>query len=196
MSQFSLTTRMLNEILFATLSNPNITDILNLLSLVELLKNENGHVGNLKITGKLIEVPHQTEATVIGDIHGDFEMLTQILENCDFARKVRHDENPLLTFLGDYGDRGELSPEVYYVVLKLKEAYPKNVVLMRGNHEGPEDLLASPHDMPTYLQSKFGEEWPKAYAKLRELWNHGFVSIWAGYFGFLGWNWPTEGDTE
>src|SRR3990170_528428 len=80
-------------------------------------------------------------------------------------------ENLLLIFLGDYGDRGKLSPEVYYVVLKLKETYPKNVVLMRGNHEGPEDLLASPHDLPAYLQWKFGEDWSKAHAKLCELWN-------------------------
>jgi protein phosphatase len=157
--------------LFDNALRTNLQEFVQLTSnVVELLKNENGHVGNLKITGRLVEVPPQMEATVIGDIHGDFEMLTQILKNCDFVKKVRHDENPLLIFLGDYGDRGELSPEVYYVVLKLKEAYPKNVVLMRGNHEGPEDLLASPHDLPAHLQSKFGEEWPKAYAKLRELW--------------------------
>jgi protein phosphatase len=137
----------------------------------ELLKNEDGSVGNLKIRGRLVEAPPQGEATVIGDLHGDFETLTQILKNCNFVKKFSLGENPLLIFLGDYGDRGESSPEVYYVVLKLKETYPKNVVLMRGNHEGPRDLLASPHDLPAHLQIKFAEEWPKAYDKLRELWN-------------------------
>jgi protein phosphatase len=162
---------MLNQ-LFDKALRMNLQEFVQLTdNMVELLKNENGHVGNLKIMGRLVEVPSQGEATVIGDIHGDFEVLTQILKGCDFVKKFSLDENPLLIFLGDYGDRGELSPEVYYVVLKLKEAYPKNVVLMRGNHESPEDLLASPHDLPARLQWKFGEEWPKAYTKLRELWN-------------------------
>jgi protein phosphatase len=40
---------------------------------------------------------------------------------------------------------------------------------MRGNHEGPEDLLASPHDLPLEFQMKFGEKWEEAYTKIREL---------------------------
>jgi protein phosphatase len=57
-------------------------------------------------------------------------------------------------------------------VLKLKEAFPKNVVLMRGNHEGPDDLLAYPHDLPDHLHIKFGENSSSAYAKLRELFSY------------------------
>lgn len=146
-------------------------------NVTEMLKNEHGRVGNLEIKGRLVEAPPLGEATVIGDLHGDFETLTQILENCDFAKKFSLGENPLLIFLGDYGDRGKLSPEVYYVVLKLKETYPKNVLLMRGNHEGPRDLLASPHDLPAHLRWKFGEEWPKAYDNLRELWNQLYTGV-------------------
>jgi protein phosphatase len=71
--------------------------------------------------------------------------------------------------LGDYGDRGEQSKEVYYTVLKLKLLFPEQVVLMRGNHEGPEDLLASPHDLPMEFRIKFGEKWTSAYSKIREL---------------------------
>jgi protein phosphatase len=40
---------------------------------------------------------------------------------------------------------------------------------MRGNHEGPEDLMASPHDLPIEFQAKFGEKWEEAYNKLRFL---------------------------
>jgi len=167
-TQFEGLNRIFNKAL-----NMNLQEFVQLIdNVVELLKNENGSVGNLKIMGKLVEAPPQGEATVIGDIHGDFETITQILKECDFVKKFSLGENPLLIFLGDYGDRGKLSPEVYYVVLKLKETYPKNVVLMRGNHEGPEDLLASPHDLPAYLQQEFGEDWSKAHAKLCELWNH------------------------
>ncbi len=135
-----------------------------------LLKNENEIVGNFRVVGRLIESPALGEATVIGDLHGDLETLRLILETSNFIEKFSLGRNPVLIFLGDYGDRGELSPEVYYVVLKLKETYPKNVVLMRGNHEGPRDLLVSPHDLPGYLRWKFGEEGQKAYDKLYELW--------------------------
>ncbi len=137
----------------------------------EILKHESGTVGNLRIRGRLVEAPAEGEAIVIGDLHGDFATLTEILENSNFVEKLSQGQNQLLIFLGDYGDRGEQSPEVYYVVMKLKEAYPMNVVLMRGNHEGPRDLLASPHDLPGFLERRFGDEWSTAHEKLRELWD-------------------------
>jgi len=82
-----------------------------------------------------------------------------------------------LVFLGDYGDRGSHSPEVYYVVLKLKEMFPERVILMRGNHEGPPDLLASPHDLPIQMKNKFREKGSEAYLKLRELFNHLYTGV-------------------
>jgi protein phosphatase len=51
----------------------------------------------------------------------------------------------------------------------LKLLFPEQIVLMRGNHEGPEDLLAYPHDLPMQFQMKFGEKWTDAYEKIREL---------------------------
>jgi protein phosphatase len=42
---------------------------------------------------------------------------------------------------------------------------------MRGNHEGPADLVASPHDLPMQFQQRFKEKWAVAYAKTQELWN-------------------------
>jgi len=136
-----------------------------------LLSKESGVVGNLKITGRLVEAPPKGEATVIGDIHGDLESLTQVLKTSDFLQGTRSGEHSLLIFLGDYGDRGTYSPEVYSVVLNLKVNFPENVIMMRGNHEGPDDLLASPHDLPAHLHSKFGEGWSAAYLKLKELFN-------------------------
>jgi len=138
----------------------------------QLLAKENRRVGSLQITGRLVEVPPIGEAILVGDIHGDLESLTHILENSNFMGKAKGGEDVLLIFLGDYGDRGSYSPEVYYVVLKLKELFPERVVLMRGNHEGPEDLLASPHDLPFHLNRKFGERGSEVYLKLRELFNY------------------------
>lgn len=146
-------------------------------NVVELLTKENGYVGSLHITGRLIEAQTTGEATVMGDIHGDLETLAQILQDSRFIEKMYGEERPLLIFLGDYGDRGIYSPEVYYVVLKLKETYPKHVVLMRGNHEGPEDILASPHDLPKHLHRKFGGEWTKAYEKLRQLFDQLYNAV-------------------
>jgi len=131
----------------------------------------------LQITGRLVEVPPVGEAIIVGDIHGDLESLTHILENSKFTEKAKGGEDILLIFLGDYGDRGSYSPEVYYVVLKLKELFPERVVLMRGNHEGPDDLLASPHDLPFYLNRKFGERSSEVYLKLRELFNYLYNAV-------------------
>jgi len=142
-----------------------------------LLAEEHGLVGNLQITGRLVNAPPRGEAIVVGDIHGDLESLVKILKGCDFLSRAQNNENLVLIFLGDYGDRGAYSPEVYYVVLRLKEAFPEKVVLMRGNHEGPEDLLAHPHDLPTHLHERFGEEWRSAYARLRELFDHLYNAV-------------------
>jgi protein phosphatase len=141
------------------------------------LAKENGKVGSLRITGRVVEAPPVGEAIVVGDLHGDLKSLLHILEASNFLDKVQSKGDVLLVFLGDYGDRGSNSPEVYYVVLKLKELFPERVVLMRGNHEGPHDLLASPHDLPIHMNQKFGERGSEAYLKVRELFNHLYTGV-------------------
>jgi protein phosphatase len=140
------------------------------------LSAEDRRVGNLHIIGRLIEAPPAGEAIVVGDLHGDLQSLRYILEDSNFLGKMMEDRDSLLIFLGDYGDRGSQSPEVYFVVLKLKELFPEHVVLMRGNHEGPYDLLASPHDLPIHLNRKF-ERGSEVYLKLRELFNHLYTGV-------------------
>ncbi|MBE0512796.1 hypothetical protein IBX38_07080, partial [Candidatus Bathyarchaeota archaeon] len=44
----------------------------------QLLAKESRRVGNLRITGRLVEVPPVGEAIIVGDIHGDLESLTHI----------------------------------------------------------------------------------------------------------------------
>jgi len=141
------------------------------------LATENGRVGNLQITGRLVDVPHVGEAIIVGDLHGDLKSLVYILDDSKFLSKARSGKEILLVFLGDYGDRGTHSPEVYYVVLKLKEMFPERVILMRGNHEGPADLLASPHELPIQMKNKFSEKGQEAYLKLRELYNHLYTGV-------------------
>lgn len=138
-------------------------------STIKLLGTEEGRVGNLQIEGKLVIVAPEGEMTVVGDVHGDLESVQYILKNSNFVENAPSNPDVLLVFLGDYGDRGVYSPEVYYVIMRLKELFPEQVVLMRGNHEGPNDLLAHPHDLPSHLRRKFGGDASRIYEKLREL---------------------------
>jgi len=133
-----------------------------------LLCKENGEIGNFNILGRLVQLKSRGEALIVGDLHGDLESLFKILEESSFLQKMNQNSDAVLVFLGDYGDRGEYSKEVYYTVLKLKLLFPEQIVLMRGNHEGPADLLASPHDLPIEFQMKFGEKWRDVYSKVRD----------------------------
>ncbi len=142
-----------------------------------LLHDEAGQVGSMTLTGHLIEAPPEGEAIVIGDLHGDLETLSIVLETSEFLEKAARGDRSLLIFLGDYGDRGKFSAEVFHIVLALKTSFPEHVVLMRGNHEGPDDLLASPHDLPNHLQNRFGENWSEAYLKLKELFSHLYNAV-------------------
>jgi protein phosphatase len=118
--------------------------------------------------GALFFLPQNGNATIIGDIHGDLESLSSIL----IKSKFPENENDYLIFLGDYGDRGINSAEVYYVVLSLKKDFEKNVILIRGNHEFPVGLEAYPHDLPYFLIKKFGNDGIKIYEKIRELFDY------------------------
>ena len=142
-----------------------------------LLAGEEGRVGELEVIGRLVKLPDEGEAVIVGDIHGDLKSLYHVLRDTDFMRRAQEGEPIYAVFLGDYADRGIRGPEVYYVVLKLKEMYPDRVVLLRGNHEGPSDILAMPHDLPFHIISKFGrEEGVRAYKALRELWSFFFTA--------------------
>jgi len=146
-------------------------------AIIQQSSSEPKHIKNLRITGKLVNMPPKGEVIIVGDIHGDLSSLVHILKESRFLDKTQRGEDVFAVFLGDYGDRGIHSPEVYYIVLWLKEQFPENIVLMRGNHEGPEDLLAYPHDLPSHLDRKFGENGSEVYKRIRELFNHLYNAV-------------------
>ena len=165
-------------------------------TVIQQLANEPKHVKNLRVTGRLVNMPPKGKVIIIGDIHGDLDSLVHIIKESEFLDKSRKGEDIIAVFLGDYGDRGIYSPEVYYIVLWLKKQFPENVVLMRGNHEGPDDLLAYPHDLPSHLDRKFGENGPKVYRKIRELFNHLYnVVLVEGKFVMLHGGAPSQAST-
>ena len=134
-----------------------------------LLRNEKGRMGGFVVMDRLVKLDPVGEALVIGDLHGDLESLRTILEGSGFIQKMDSSEKAYLIFLGDYGDRGSQSAEVYYVILSLKLAFPKQVILLRGNHEGPKDLIAYPHDLPMQFQKRFPRDWETVYNKMFSL---------------------------
>jgi protein phosphatase len=137
-----------------------------------MLSSEDGQIGNFHILGRLIKIKPTGNAIIIGDLHGDLESLIDILEESKILRRMQNASDQIAVFLGDYGDRGPLSSEVYHTVLKLKLHFPRQIVLMRGNHEGPKDMMASPHDLPRQLEARFGLTWTQAYKKLLALHQH------------------------
>ena len=124
-------------------------------------RDEGGYPGE-KIKGGLVELSPEGKVIVVGDLHGDLDSLTTILKQSGFLKRVG-EEKIYLVFLGDYGDRGQKTPEVYWVILRLKTALPHNVILLRGNHEPPEWLMPYPHDFPSHLRWRFSNEWIKIY---------------------------------
>jgi protein phosphatase len=134
-----------------------------------LLKKEDGRVGNLRVKGRLVEAEPKGEALVVGDLHGDLESLIEILQQSNILERIDKSSESILIFLGDYGDRGAYPAETYYTVLNLKLLHPNQVILMRGNHEGPEDLMPSPHDLPEQFQARFGKKWTEGYTSIRGL---------------------------
>ncbi len=119
-------------------------------------EERNGRIDELSAKGRLILMPPDVEVTIIGDIHGDVESLSYMLESIDYDRFLK--DGGYLVFLGDYVDRGVHSVEVMLAVMSLKVRYPSRVVVLRGNHEPPYDLMPYPHDLPYHVLMKYGRE--------------------------------------
>jgi hypothetical protein len=87
--------------------------------------------------------PPGYELTVLGDLHGCYSCLKSALMQSDFLGKLERYQKspttlpePYLVVLGDYIDRGLYSFEgVLRGLLTLANAFPRNVILLRGNHE-------------------------------------------------------------
>lgn len=73
------------------------------------------------------------EVVMVGDIHGQFYDMVSMLDR--LTPQLEQSERFHLLFLGDYVDRGIHGIEVLIFLMALKINYPKQVIMMRGNHE-------------------------------------------------------------
>jgi serine/threonine protein phosphatase 1 len=85
---------------------------------------------------------------VIGDIHGSYTKLANLVRHC---RDHRDNNHARLVFLGDYVDRGKRSREVVDLLIELQGAAPGEVVCLRGNHEDMLLNAADRQDEATWL---------------------------------------------
>ena len=115
---------------------------------------------------KLVRIEHANHLIVVGDIHGDFNTLVDILDK-ELDRIAAG--KGIMVFLGDYVDRGDKSLECLYLLMKLKVEYPNNILLLRGNHEPPYNLIPYPHDLPYRATSKYGYKGSLIYERLMEM---------------------------
>lgn len=107
----------------------------------------------------VIETVGEVNYVFIGDLHGDYYTLLQVLD----AVWSRFRNGYFLVFLGDYIDRGYMQLETLVFLLLLKGEYGSQVVLLRGNHEPPSWLIPEPHDFIYELRLKFGARGDEIY---------------------------------
>lgn len=66
---------------------------------------------------------------VVGDIHGQYADLLNMISKAGEPGSLNY------LFLGDYVDRGIFGIEVCILLFAIKQNFPRNVVMLRGNHE-------------------------------------------------------------
>ena len=66
---------------------------------------------------------------VVGDIHGQYADLLNMITKAGEPGSLNY------LFLGDYVDRGIFGIEVCILLFAIKQNFPHNVVMLRGNHE-------------------------------------------------------------
>lgn len=80
-------------------------------------------------------IPVTGDVFVVGDLHGQYFDFLNMLDIIKQTTQNKDNNNRKLMFLGDYVDRGCHSVELIVHLLLLKLSCPKDVLLLRGNHE-------------------------------------------------------------
>ena len=142
-----------------------------------LLSDERGQTNNFTINNHLITLEQSGEELVIGDLHGNLDSLQVILKKSKIIDKLTTAKDSVLIFLGDYGDRGNKSAEVYFAVLQLKLAFPDQVCCCGETMKAKRPYGFSTrfaHPIPI----RFEGNWRVAYQKTRALWSYLYNAVY------------------
>jgi hypothetical protein len=85
------------------------------------------------MSGRLVARLPSGPLDVIGDVHGEIDALRELLALLGYDRVGRHPSGRTLVFVGDLGDRGPDSPEVFRLVRQWVAA--GRALCLLGNHE-------------------------------------------------------------
>jgi len=112
---------------------------------------------HFEVRGRVITLDPKRRYVIFGDLHGDYDNFKYILETFRIFDLIKK-ERAIMVFLGDYIDRGPKQVELMTSLLQLFVKIPKNIILLRGNHEGPADLPCTPRDFSKILSNLLGPE--------------------------------------
>ncbi len=109
--------------------------------------------GSMTKYGEVVVFKDDARYVFVGDVHGSLEDLRAVLGR--YREEDLRDDRLRMVFLGDYIDRGDNQLEVLTTLLELKSDYPDSVFLLKGNHEGVDVVVPSPHDFPEELVARY-----------------------------------------
>ena len=81
----------------------------------------------------IVLLPARGTLYVVGDTHGNAKTVKGLVDH--FRKSLKEQDDVYVVFLGDYVNNGLNSIQTLVSVLTLKQEFPKNVVLLSGNHE-------------------------------------------------------------
>jgi len=118
-----------NSVLYDLISHPQKISTLKFEIISNILKTVKNILEQENLLLEFSSKEIAEDVYVIGDIHGNLETLTRLIEI------INHNNPKKVIFLGDIVDRGPKQFECLLIVLALKILYPSKYYLLRGNHE-------------------------------------------------------------
>ncbi|CAA0160706.1 unnamed protein product [Arabidopsis thaliana] len=108
---------------------------------------------------------------VFGDIHGQYGDLMRLFHEYGHPSVEGDITHIDYLFLGDYVDRGQHSLEIIMLLFALKIEYPKNIHLIRGNHESL--AMNRIYGFLTECEERMGESYGfEAWLKINQVFDY------------------------
>ena len=107
-----------------------------------------------------LKITQNKDVIIIGDTHGQFSDFVNLL---DLAEIMKEEDIPKKHVIvnGDFVDRGSQSMEIALVLFYLKQRYPENFTILRGNHESLQ--MSSRYGFQQEVYHKYTEDYEAIY---------------------------------